>query len=75
MGVRAGGCAAVDFSCIGGRPPSPRSLNVRYRIIFVWWFYGFHLCTIEVPMVYTIGQLECVTYQYYFINVLFDIFF
>jgi len=26
-------------------------------------------------MVYTIDQLECVTYQCYFINVLFDIFF
>jgi len=26
-------------------------------------------------MVYTIGQLECVTYQCYFINALFDIFF
>jgi len=36
---------------------------------------GFHLCTIEVPMVYTISQLECATYQCYFINALFDIFF
>jgi len=35
----------------------------------------FHLCTIKVPMVYTIGQLECATYQCYFINALFDIFF
>jgi len=26
-------------------------------------------------MVYTIGRLECVTYQCYFINVLFDIVF
>ena len=25
--------------------------------------HGFHLCTIEVPIVYTIGQLECGTYQ------------
>jgi len=36
---------------------------------------GFHLCTIKVPMVYIIGQLECATYQCYFINVLFDIIF
>ena len=36
---------------------------------------GFHLWTIKVPIVYIIGQLECVTYQCYFINTLFDIFF
>jgi len=36
---------------------------------------GFHLCTIKVPMVYMIGQLECATCQCYFINALFDIIF
>jgi len=36
---------------------------------------GFHLCTVKVPMVYIIDQLECATYQCYFINALFDIFF
>jgi len=36
---------------------------------------GFHLYIINVPMIYNIGQLECATYQYYFINALFDMFF
>lgn len=35
----------------------------------------FHLCTIKVSMVYIIDQLECVIYQCYFINALFDILF
>jgi len=32
------------------------------------------LCTIKVPMLYIIDQLECDTYQCYFISALFDIF-